>query len=134
MIEPQDFKTIVDVVNAKTPLTDEQANTLIKTIFELDANLVILQNAVELCVLNAQEVLPAVAETVLRMSGRTDSKSKKKAAKYAGEVTARFEVAIQMYLAGAAEQAEEMLDSIRNGEYPDMTPITDTEETNEPAN
>jgi hypothetical protein len=43
------------------------------------------------------------------MSGRTGKKIEDKAAKYAAEITARFEIALQMYLSGASEKAEEML-------------------------
>jgi len=112
MITPENFAAIADAVAAGGGIDNEGAKELIQTLYELDANLVILQNGLELSVENMREIIPGVVEKTLSMSGRTDSKSKKKAAKYAAEVTARFEIALQMYLAGAAEKAEEMLKGI----------------------
>jgi hypothetical protein len=116
MLKPEDFKEIIDTISKEETLSKEQIQSMLTTIYELDANLVIVQYALELAVGNAVEVIPAVAEKVLSMSGRTDSKSKQKAAKYAAEVTARFELAIQMYISGASEQAAEMLTKIASGE------------------
>jgi hypothetical protein len=116
MLKPEDFKEIIDTISKEETLSKEQIQSMLTTIYELDANLVIVQYALELAVGNAIEVIPAVAEKVLSMSGRTDSKSKQKAAKYAAEVTARFELAIQMYISGASEQAAEMLTKIASGE------------------
>ncbi len=121
MLTPEEFKTVSDAILAEETLTPEQAKALLATVYELDAGLVIVQNALELSVANAQEVIPAVAEKVLSMAGRTDSKSKKSVAKFAAEITARFEIAIQMYLAGANEQAEEMLAKIAAGETLETT-------------
>jgi len=109
MITPEDFAELAKSIEAGEPVSNEKAKEILTTIYEMDANLVILQNCLELAVDNARNIIPAVAEKVLSMSGRTDGKSKKKAASYAAEVTARFEVALQMYLAGAAEKAQEML-------------------------
>ena len=109
MLTPEEFKEVVENVEAGESLDNEKAKSLIQTIAEMDVHNAILLNALELSIENAQEVIPGVVEKVLSMSGRTDSKSKKKAAKYAAEITARFEVAIQLYLAGAAEKAQEVL-------------------------
>jgi thioredoxin-like negative regulator of GroEL len=46
------------------------------------------------------------------MTGRTDGKIKKRVAKYAAEVTARAELAVQLYLSGASEEAQKMLAQI----------------------
>lgn len=116
MLKPEDFKEIIDTISKEETLSKEQIQSMLTTIYELDANLVIVQYALELAMGNAAEVIPAIAEKVLSMSGRTDSKSKQKAAKYAAEVTARFELAIQMYVSGASEQAAEMLSKIASGE------------------
>lgn len=116
MLNQEDFKAIVDTIAKEETLSKEQIQSMLSTVYELDANLVIVQYALELAMENAVEVIPAVAERVLSMSGRTDSKSKQKAAKYAAEVTARFELAVQMYLSGASEQAKDMLAKIQSGE------------------
>jgi hypothetical protein len=109
MLTSEEFKEVVDNIEAGESLDNEKAKSLIQTIAEMDMHNAILLNALELSIENAQEVIPGVVEKVLSMSGRTDSKSKKKAAKYAAEITARFEVAIQLYLAGAADKAQEVL-------------------------
>jgi hypothetical protein len=70
-----------------------------------------MQNALQLSMDNSQEIFPAMGEKILSLSGRTDSKTKKKVAKYSAEVAARFNVSIQLYLAGAAEKAKEILDN-----------------------
>jgi len=125
MLTPDEFKEVVTAVENKT-VTDEQAQAMLTTIYELDANLVILQNTVELAVSNALELLPAMVERTLTMAGRTDGKIKKKAAKFAADVTARYEVAIQLYLSQAFEQAEDMLNKLATGE---ISLIEDTEPT-----
>ena len=116
MISPEEFAAITDSVKEGNALTIEQSKELLQSLYEMDANLVIIQNALELTVNNSQEIIPAVAEAVLSMSGRTDKKFKAKVAKYAGEVTARFEVSVHLYLKGAFEQAEEILGRIAAGE------------------
>lgn len=130
MISPEDFKIMADKVENKTPLTDEEVASLMSTIFELDASLVIVQNALELSVANAHDVIPAVAEHTLKIAGRTDTKAKKKVANFAGEITARFELAIQMYLAGAFEEAKKMLETIdpSNDTQPEESITTNPEE------
>jgi hypothetical protein len=115
MLSSDDFREVVKAVDEDT-LTNEQAKALLTTVYELDANLVILQNALELAVSNAIELFPAMAEKILSMSGRTDGKSKKKAAKFAADVTARYEVSVQLYLSGAFEQAQDMLAKLASGE------------------
>lgn len=135
MITPEEFKVITDKIDIETQITTEDASTLLQTILELDASLVIIQNALELAVTNAQEVIPAVAEHTLKLAGRTDTKAKKKAANFAGEITARFELAIQMYLAGAFEEAQKILATVdpSNDTQPDESTTTNPEEetTNE---
>lgn len=129
MISPDEFQVIADLIKEEKELTTEQAKTLLSSIYELDANLVILQNALELTVMNAQEVIPAVAEKVLAMAGRNDTKAKKKAANFAGQVTAQFTTATHLYLSGAYEQAQEMLQKLNNGESLDE-PLEKEEGTN----
>lgn len=127
MINQEDFKAITEIISKGETLSPEQINSMLVTIYELDANLVVSQYALELAIGNAQEVIPAVCEKTLSLAGRTDSKIKKKVAQYAAEVTARFEIAIQMYIAGASEQASEMLSKIASGE---ISMFEETEEEN----
>jgi hypothetical protein len=107
MITPEKLKQIYE----GEPATQEDIKELIQTILELDTNMVIMQNALQLSMDNSQEIFPAMGEKILSLSGRTDSKTKKKVAKYSAEVAARFNVSIQLYLAGAAEKAKEILDN-----------------------
>lgn len=126
MISAEDFQELVKSVENNEQIPTEKVKELVTTIYEMDANLVILQNCLQLATENARDVIPAVAEKVLSMAGRTDTKSKNKAAKFAADVTARFEIALQMYLAGAAEKAQEIL----NGTTEDTeTEPTQQEET-----
>lgn len=114
MITPEKLKEIYDIVHSDvvdTPVNKEDVKELIQTLLELDTNMVIMQNALELAIENSREIFPAMAEKVLSLSGRTDGKIKKKVAKYSAEVAARFDVSIQLYLAGAAEKAKEILDN-----------------------
>lgn len=127
MLQADEFKEVIKAVEEGTS-TQEQAKAMLTTIYELDTNLVILQNALELAVSNSVELFPAITEKVLSMSGRTDGKSKKKAAKFAADVTARFEVSIQLYLSGAYEQAQDMLQKLASGEISLLN-----EETTEPT-
>lgn len=135
MLSAEEFKEIADAINLDTPLTSEQARNLLGTIYELDANLVIVQNALELTLENAEQVMPAIAEKVLAMSGRTDQKAKKKAAEFSADVMARYQYATHMYLQGAFEEAEVMLTKLKNGETfetiteQQSTETTTTEET-----
>jgi hypothetical protein len=133
MINPEEFKVLSDAIKAEETLTSEQASTLLQVVYELDANLIILQNALELTLMNAEEVVPAVAEKVLAMAGRTDTKVKKKAATFAAQVTAQFQTATHMYLNGAYEQAVELLEKIKSGESLEEETTTTIEEevTNE---
>lgn len=126
MLNQEEFKEVSELINNDGTPSIEQIKSMLETIYELDANLVIAQYALELAVGNAQEVIPAVCERTLSLSGRTDSKIKRKVAQYAAEVTARYELAVQMYLSGAMEQAEEMLKKIASGEL--STIEEDTEE------
>lgn len=130
MISPEEFQVLVAFIKEGNELSNEQAKELLQALYELDANLVILQNALELTMMNAQEVLPAVAEKVLSMAGRTDTKAKKKAANFAGQVTAQFTTATHLYLSGAYEQAQEMLEKIKNGESLDEPLDLEEETTN----
>jgi hypothetical protein len=109
MITPEDFSRIKEDIDNGSDITPEDIKSLVDTIYEMDTQLVILQNALQLAVDNSQEVIPAVAEKVLSLSGRTDTKIKKKVAQYAADVTARYEIAVHLYLAGAADKAREML-------------------------
>ena len=131
MLTPEEFKEIVDHIETGESLNNETAKKLIQTISEMDVHNVILSNALQLSVDNAYEVIPGVVEKVLSMSGRTDGKTKKKAAKYAADVVARFEVSIQLYLAGAAEKAQEVLHGTSE---PDETTDAQEEATNEESN
>lgn len=115
MLQADDFKEVIKAVGDGT-VTQEQAKEMLTTIYELDTNLVILQNALELAVSNSMELFPAIAEKILALAGRTDGKAKKKAAKFAADVTARYEVSIQLYLSGAYEQAQDMLQKLSTGE------------------
>ena len=130
MLNQEDFKEVVDAINSESTLTQEQLKNVLATVYELDANLVIVQNALELTLANAEEVMPAIAEKILSMAGRTDQKSKKKAAEFAADVTARYQYATHMYLQGAFTEAEEMLTKLKNGETfetltPEEAPITE---------
>ena len=127
MIQPDDFEVIRKAIEDGESITNESAQELIYTILEMDTNLVILQNGLELGVQNTLEIIPIIAERILEMSGRTDSKTKKKAAKYAAEITARYEVSIQLYLAEAADKARQMLEEIKNNQETNPT----VEATNE---
>jgi len=133
MMNPEEFAEIAKSIEEGKDIPNEKAKEVLRTIYEMDASLVILQNCLELAVENAREIIPAVAEKVLGMAGRTDSKSKKKTAKYAAEVTARFEIALQMYLAGASEKAEEMLNGTieLNDDLSEETNPSPEEDTNE---
>lgn len=127
MINPDDFKAITEAVEKGETLTADQVKDLIKTVYEMDANMVILQYGLELAIENNREVLPAMAERILSMAGRTDGKSKKRVAKYAAEVTARAELAVQLYLSGATEEAQKMLAQI--GQVEDTTVEETTDES-----
>lgn len=116
MINPEEFAELAKSIQDGNDVPNEKAKEIVKTIYEMDASLVILQNTLELAVENAREIIPAVAQRVLAMSGRTGKKIEGKAARYSAEVTARFEIALQMYLSGAAEKAEEMLLGAIDGE------------------
>jgi len=133
MMNPEEFAEIAKSIDEGNDIPNDKAKEVLRTIYEMDASLVILQNCLELAVENAREIIPAVAEKVLGMAGRTDSKSKKKTAKYAAEVTARFEIALQMYLAGASEKAEEMLNGTieLNDDLSEETNPSPEEDTNE---
>lgn len=130
MLSPEEFAVIATKIDGGEALTNEDAKSLLNTIYQMDINSVILQNCLQLSIDNSKEVIPAVAEKVLSMSGRTDGKSKKKAASYAADVAARFEVALQMYLAGAAEKAFEMLNGVTSTEETEPAQEADNEETN----
>lgn len=125
MITPEDFSRIKEDIDNGSDITPEDIKSLVDTIYEMDTQLVILQNALQLAVDNSQEVIPAVAEKVLSLSGRTDTKIKKKVAQYAADVTARYEIAVHLYLAGAADKAREML-----GGTPDISEETTQEVEN----
>ena len=128
MMTPEIFQGLVDNLNADKELTLQEQKDLLEAIYELDANLVILQNALELSVANAEMVLQELALQVLKIAGRTDTKAKKKAAQLSATVLINFQNAIHYYLAGAYEQAQEMLTKIKNGESLDEPQTTTTEE------
>lgn len=127
MISQEDFKAILEKVSNNEQPTLEEVNELTTLIIALDTNVMILQNALELSVSNAAEVIPAVAEQILRYSGRNDTKIKKKAAKFAAEMTARFEMVLQMYLAQAYENTQKIL----NGEEVEVLDTEKGDESNE---
>lgn len=127
MINPNDFKILSEKILAAEDITTEEAHFLLQAVYEMDSHLLILQNTIELSVMNAQQVIPALAELVLRMSGRTDTKIKKKVAQTAAEITAKYEASIHLYLAGAYEEAQTMIEKLTNGEMENETISKDTD-------
>ena len=132
-MSPEDFKVLVDKINGDTLLSLQEQKDLLEAVYEIDANLVILQNALELSVANAEDALQALAMQVLQIAGRSDNKAKTKAAKLSAGVLVNFQNAIHYYLAEAYEQAQVMLTKIKNGESLDAPQSNPTEEgtTNE---
>ena len=132
MLEQEEFKRIAEIVTSGNDLSKKDANSMLVTLLELDAHLVVLQNAIELTIVNAQDVLPALAEKILQMSGRTDAKSKKKVATMAAEITARFIMATELYVQGALEEANSMITKIGNGEL-NLNDILNAQEIEQPT-
>lgn len=126
MLTPIEFKEITDLLEKDEAITLEQSKALLNTLYVLDANLVVVQNALELSVANAREIIPALAFKVMEMCGRNDNKSKKKVATLAGAITGKFEQAIHLYINGAFEEANNMV-----SEMQETTTNPEEETTNE---
>ena len=130
MITPDEFKVLSDKIIAGETITNEEARELLAAVYEMDTNLIILQNTLELSVLNVQDIVPNLSALVLRLSGRTDNKIKKKVAQISAEVVGNFGASIQMYLSGAYEEAQNLVTKIMNGEeYGTTESLPDSGET-----
>ena len=119
MIDAERFIVLANKVKEDEGLSIDETKELLEVVYSIDANLVILQQALELAVANSQDACQIVASNVLSMSGRTDNKAKKKAADFSARVAAGLENAIQEYLIQASQQAEEMLRKLAEGNNPE---------------
>jgi hypothetical protein len=120
MIDAERFIELANKVKEDTVLSIEECKELLEVVYSIDANLVVLQQALELAVANSQDACQMVASNVLSLSGRTDNKAKKKAADYSARVAAGLEISIQEYLVYASEQAEQMLRQLAEGNNPEQ--------------
>jgi hypothetical protein len=127
MIDAERFIELANKVKEDTLLSLEETKELLEVVYSIDANLVVIQQALELAVANSQDACQMVASNVLSLSGRTDNKAKKKAADYAARVAAGLEISIQEYLIYASEQAEQMLRQLAEGKTPEQP--TNSEES-----
>lgn len=109
MITPEKYAEIAQSIEAGSPVSIEDTRELVLTIQELDAQAIILQNALNLAYDNAMVIVEALAETVMSRCGRTDTKTKRAVGKIAGNAAARYELALNAYLLGAFEEAKQML-------------------------
>jgi hypothetical protein len=108
MITPEEFKELYDKVEADGDLEKPEVKSLVEAIIELDKQAVLLQNALVLAYDNTRVMVEALAESILARTGRTDKKIKRAVAKIAAGALARYEIALQMFLAGAlGDDAEE---------------------------
>lgn len=108
MIKPEDFKKLVDDIAAGNPVS-VSIGDLVDTIKEMDLQLLISQNALELCLTNLVSVVPDLAEKVLAMSGRTEQKIKKKVAELAAGVVSQCEDSLQTYMFKAQLEAMRLM-------------------------
>lgn len=129
MISPEEFKVIYEKAAENEPITAEEVQALIQVIVELDAQSVMLQNALVLTFDNAVTVVEALAEGVLARSGRTETKIKRAVAKMAANAVARLQLSTQLFLSGALEQSEQMVNpSTIEGEISAAGEVADEEE------
>lgn len=128
MIDAERFIVLADKVKDNQVLSIEETKELLEVIYSIDANLVIIQQALELAVANSQDACQIVASNVLSISGRTDNKAKKKAADFSARVAAGLETSIHEYLIHASEQAEEMLRKLAEGNNPEEPTISEEKE------
>jgi hypothetical protein len=108
LIKPEDFQQLVQDLEENKPRNISVVE-LVDTIKELDMQLLIAQNALELSMVNLSTVVPDLAERVLAMCGRTDSKSKKKVAELAANAVLQCEGSVQTYLVKATLEAMKVL-------------------------
>jgi hypothetical protein len=101
MITPEEFKELYDKVEADGDLEKPEVKSLVEAIIELDKQAVLLQNALMLAYDNTRVMVEALSESILSRTGRTDKKIKRAVAKIAAGALARYEIALQMFLAGA---------------------------------
>jgi len=109
MMTPEEFLEISTAATDGTPLTQDQALALVRTIQRMDLMLLIGQNALNLMVENAAETIPALSQKVVAMCGRTDNKIKRKAAELSAELFADIEMSLQTYLANAMIEGARIL-------------------------
>jgi hypothetical protein len=110
MLKPEEYAEIVKAVNDKEQLTHEQAVALVRTIQQMDLQLLIGQNALQLATENMSVMIPAVAQKTMERCGRTDKKIKRRIAEMAAEAVGSFEESLQSYLAGALLEAARLLE------------------------
>lgn len=109
MLRPEQFAEIAQAVHDEQPLTHQQAIDLVRTVQQMDLQLIIGQNALQLSMDNAFTALPALAEKVLERAGRTDKKIKKSIAALAAEAVNECDTSVQGYIAGAVLEASQLL-------------------------
>ena len=110
MLSPEEYGIIVKAVSEETPLTQEQANGLVKTIQQMDVQLLIGQNALQLAMENLAVAVPAIGQKVMERCGRTDKKVKHAVAEMSADLVGSCEESIQSYMIGAMLEAAQMLD------------------------
>lgn len=110
MLKPEEYAEIVKAVNDKEQLTHEQAIALVRTIQQMDLQLLIGQNALQLATENMAVMIPAIAQKTMERCGRTDKKIKRRIAEMAAEAVGSFEESLQAYLAGALLEAARLLE------------------------
>jgi len=108
MIKPEEFKAIVEQIEAGIVLSVEEATKLVDTIKHMDVQLMIAQNALQLSIQNLAIIVPHIASDVLAKAGRTDQKIKKKIAELAAQAVANCEDSVQTYLINSSLEAVKM--------------------------
>jgi hypothetical protein len=109
MLKPEEFAEIAQAVSDEQQLTHQQAIDLVRTVQQMDLQLIIGQNALQLSMDNAFTAIPALAEKVLERAGRTDKKIKKNIAALAAEAVNECDLSVQGYIAGAVLEAAQLL-------------------------
>lgn len=131
MISAEDFQKMVADEEAGLPCAFP-ISEILNTIKALDLQLVIAQNALELCLTNLVASIPALAEKVLAIAGRTDKKIKKKVAELAAGIVGECEDSLQTYMMKANLEAIKLLGV--DLETTEVAPVVEEEDDFVPNN
>lgn len=115
MISSERFNEIANKVRRREFISPLDAEELITSLAELDANLLVAQNTVDFVLAGAIYQIEQLGKEATEIMGTRDHAKVKKLASRFGGAAGKLTMATQTFVQGQVRQAQEMLDSAAGG-------------------